>query len=85
MLFDISLGQDAYSMSTFQYFLNWFRSLYDIEWNFFGESITLFQCLMCVGLTMVVLDAFRKSFGLVTGQEESDAVIAKLEARLRGW
>ena len=85
MLFDISLGQDAYSMSTFQYFINWFRSLYDIQFNFFGENITLMQILLGVGVTAIVIDVFQKAFGLTTAQSESDAVIAKLEARLKGW
>lgn len=57
-----SLGEDVNNMSTFEYYWNWFQSLYHIEWNFFGFEVTLIDCVVGVGVFFLAIDCIKKFF-----------------------
>lgn len=50
------------SLADFQVYIDWFRSLYDIQWNFFGRSITLWDILIVNGFSWLVFLTFAGIF-----------------------
>lgn len=67
MFFDISLGQNAHSMQTFRNFWDFVLSLYELEWNFFGYTVTLKECILgtaCIILISYCLHTFLTMIGL---------------------
>lgn len=52
------------NIEQFNQFVQWFRSLYDIQWNFFGFRITLMNVLLYSAVVTTVSFAFARAFGM---------------------